>query len=132
MAKLGEPLDPGPLAGLAGEFIRFRGALGSRTGRKQHPPAQAWLDQSYMSSEQARECRAAWDALAPWKKARWWLCNLRHGDPAQEVDSSRRGSPFALFSRCWWEQGSRAHRLPVSPCARRMTDPDASPWDFTP
>lgn len=132
MAKIGTPIDPGPLAELAATCIRRRGTGASRTGRKQHAPAQAWLDASFCNGPAAAAARAAWAALAPWKKYRWLKAAQRAGNPANQIDPHRAGSGFALFIACWLTQTDRTTRLPINPCARRVTDPTASPWDYTP
>lgn len=132
MAKVGAPIDPGPLADLVKKTITRRGADGAATAGKFCPPSQGFRDVSFAGSATSAEIKAAWLKLGHWKRWRWQLCAFRHGDPAKPIDRINGWPGFALFSKCWREQTDRDCYLPISPCSRRKTDPTANPWDYTP
>jgi len=74
----------------------------------------------------------AWLGLKYWKRIRWTVCAksqwLLYHPPAP----ANSYSGFHLFCTCWRDQMVKPGALPISPCARRRTDPNASPFDFTP
>lgn len=132
MAKLGERITDTALDALFGKIARIGRAGNARTAAKQHPAPPELIDsESWHPIDQAM-CVEAWRRMAKYKKLRWWLCHIRHGDPQRALDRERQGSGFALFVREWRTQHPRTSLLPVSPCARRRTDPNASFWDYTP
>jgi hypothetical protein len=74
----------------------------------------------------------AWKALAPWKRIRWSICAWRQGNPSAPPAGYIGWSGFSLYWQCWRTQNPPPGHQPISPCARRRTDPGASYWDFTP
>lgn len=71
--------------------------------------------------ERVNGWRNRWFSMGIWKRSRWHICALARG---------MRG--FQLFLQCCYQQNVDADHLPISPCSRRVTDPDASPFDWTP
>lgn len=132
MAKLGEAIEDGVLGPLFRKVARIGKAGDARTAARQHPAPPEFLDSEAWQPIDQWLCAEAWKAMAKYKKIRWWLCHIRHGDPATALDRERKGSGYALFVREWRTQHPRTSLLPISPCARRRTDPDASFWDYTP
>lgn len=132
MAKVGEPIDPGPLAPLADRLITRRGSGAGATAGAFTPPSDGFKAKHFANQDTTAEIRAAWLAMGHWKRWRWQLCAWRHGDPANPIDRHTGWPGFALFCKCWREQYDREQGLPLSPCSRRMTDPNANPWDYTP
>lgn len=132
MAKLGEAIEDGVLGPLFRKVARIGKAGDARTAARQHPAPPEFLDSEAWQPIDQWLCAEAWKAMAKYKKIRWWLCHIRHGNPANALDRERQGSGYALFVREWRTQHPRTSLLPISPCARRRTDPDASFWDYTP
>lgn len=132
MAKLGEAINDAVLAPLFAKVARIGRAGTARTAARQHDAPPELLDAESWQPIDRWMCAEAWKAMAPYKKIRWWLCHIRHGDPARAEDRERQGSGFALFVREWRTQHPRTSLLPISPCSRRRTDPNASFWDYTP
>lgn len=132
MAKLGEGISDPMMERLFAKVARIGRSGTARTAARQHDTPAELLDAESWQPIDRWMCAEAWKAMAPYKKIRWWLCHIRHGDPARELDRERQGSGFALFVREWRTQHPRTSLLPVSPCSRRRTDPNASFWDYTP
>lgn len=97
--------------------------------------AQHAQGMSHEKWQQAQaDCRFAadyWSKMAPWKQVRWMKCE-------QKTIGKAAGNGFSLFLYCWQVQritskmAAGTTPYPISPCARRKTDPNASPWDYTP
>lgn len=132
MAKLSDPIMNDSLDPLFEKIARIGRSGTTRTAARQHEAPPELLDAESWHPIDRWMCAEAWKAMAPYKKIRWWLCHIRHGDPARELDRERQGSGFALFVREWRTQHPRTSLLPVSPCSRRRTDQNASFWDYTP
>jgi len=132
MAKLGEGISDPMMEHLFAKVARIGRSGTARTAARQHDAPPELLDAESWHPIDRWMCAEAWKAMAAYKKIRWWLCHIRHGDPARELDRKRQGSGFALFVREWRTQHPRTSLLPISPCSRRRTDPNASFWDYTP
>lgn len=64
---------------------------------------------------------AQYDALDSWKQVRWNVCGIARGLIGR-----------TLYLRCCHEQATPLGKQPISPCSRRVTNPLASPFDWTP
>jgi hypothetical protein len=71
--------------------------------------------------EKQRTYGLSFAMLASWKQARWNACARARGMSGR-----------ALYLQCSNEQRTPEDKEPISPCARRVLDPNASPFDFTP
>ena len=71
--------------------------------------------------DRARRYSNDWLYMPIWKKQRW-----------RECARTRNLSGRALYLQCAYQQNTPPEKRPVSPCARRVTDPMASPFDWTP
>lgn len=68
-----------------------------------------------------RQYSTAYNTLRLWKQVRWNLCGLARGITGRN-----------LYLRSAFEQNTAVGYHPISPCARRVIDPGASPFDWTP
>jgi hypothetical protein len=132
MAKITTPDIPPELAQAAAITLRV-----TTSGAQQY--ARRWFalpapDSSTQLRQQARvaACALSWNALRAWKRTRWTICAYRNGVPANAPDGVQNFAGFSLYLRCWIDQNIVSPHEPISPCARRVTDPGASPFDFTP
>lgn len=78
------------------------------------------------------QIHAAWTQLSTWKKIRWTLCALRHMAPIPTGPTAKYYNGYALYASMSHSQNVIVPKEPISPCARRLTDPGASPHDYTP
>jgi hypothetical protein len=78
------------------------------------------------------EAKAAWDRLKTWKKRRWSLCAFFTYNDDGGVIGKSGYSGKSLYLKCWLEQRPGSDKQPISPCSARVTDPDASPWNYQP
>lgn len=92
-------------------------------------PPPEWIAEQIALYEQAK---AAWARIAPWKKIRWSLCAISTWGDAITVEGATGYSGYTLYLKCWLEQKPDPDKQPISPCSARVTDPDASPWDYQP
>ena len=80
-------------------------------------PADAFTE----NLERAKNYGIKWQYLTKWKQMRWTLCaQLRHM------------SGRALYLQQAYAQQTPTDKQPISPCSRRVTNPLASPFDWTP
>lgn len=61
------------------------------------------------------------DTLGGWKRMRWNICGIARGMTGRN-----------LYLQCCYQQNTPLGNHPVSPCSRRVLDPLASPFDWTP
>lgn len=86
-------------------------------------------------AEQAALYQAAidsWSVLHTWKKVRWSLCAISIWGDIDLLKGANGYSAFSLYAKCWLEQKPLPGKQPISPCSARVTDPDASPWNYQP
>jgi len=76
--------------------------------------------------------KLGWNALSGWKKYRWALCAWRKGLASKPPVGWSGWSGMTLYFQCRVEQNTPADKQPISPCSERVTNPDASPWDYQP
>lgn len=96
---------------------------------KMPKPTQTTIDEQRILYTNAR---ASWDVLATWKKTRWTLCAFAQLNlPNFQSDPIGFGG-YSLYMREWLMQRPAAGKQPISPCSARVTDPNASPWDYQP
>jgi hypothetical protein len=67
------------------------------------------------------EAVLAWERLKQWKQFRWHTCALTFGLTGA-----------TLYVKNYMVQNTTLGRQPMSPCARRVWDPEANEWDYTP
>ena len=132
MAIVGAPLPPEqwpPGAAAAINRWQQHGATVARQAGQQ-PPATPEMLAAW--AEITRAIAAEWAALDHWKRWRWSLCAWKHRDHAATPDPQDGDSGFRLYLACYLDQAIVAPHQPISPCARRVWDPGANYWDFTP
>jgi len=132
MARVGAPLPseqwpPGAAAML--DRMTLSGSPSARLAGQQTPASAAELAQWAVRT---RAAATAWHALKPWKRWRWSLCAWRHRHHDNPIAPHDGDSGFRLYLECYLAQRVTAPKQPVSPCARRTWDQNASPWDYTP
>lgn len=132
MARVTGPTDTGSLAPeLRGQF--YTATIRGQTYANRPPPPRPMTPEqlaAYLATLEA--ARASWLGLSVWKRARWTICAYRHGIPANDPAGVPGWGGLTLYQRCWFEQHVESPHQPMSPCARRATDPGASAWDYTP
>jgi hypothetical protein len=132
MAKITSPFSPGYLTDIYKKVVRSY-ELGSddiaKFAAEMPTPSPEWIaEQSTLFTD----AQAAWSRLATWKKVRWSLCAINtYGDPTT-ITGIKGQSGYTMYIRSWLEQKPAADHQPISPCSARVTDPDASPWDYQP
>lgn len=132
MAKVTGTVVPSAL------LARFKRTV--RLSRRQDKVfARRWFQIPYPDSPEQRAqqaklagCVQAWRKLPPWKKTRWTKCAYRNGIPIDPPTGVKWFGGFTLYTREWLKQGITPGSQPISPCSRRMTNPAASPFDWTP
>lgn len=85
-----------------------------------------------LSRVRLQEIHEAWRDLQVWKKTRWSLCAMTHPAPRAPGPNEKYQNGWSLYYQCFMRQHTIIPHEPISPCSRRMTDPGASPWDYTP
>ncbi len=132
MARVTGPTDTGSLApALRGQF--YTASIRGRTYANKPPPPQPISAEQLAAYLAALEAaRTSWAALSVWKRARWTICAMRHGLPADDALGFIGWGGLTLYQKMWFDQSIISPHQPTSPCARRITDPGASPWDYTP
>lgn len=121
MAIITTPSVPADLAGIVATTIRYkRTSSGLRAERWTPNPRR--LTPAYLAHlTRWQNAKIAWAVLRKWKRERWIICANKTG---------KRGE--SLYIREYLSQATIYPSQPVSPCSRRMTDPLADPWDYTP
>lgn len=74
----------------------------------------------------------SWKGLKTWKKARWTLCAIATWGDITNKKGKSGYSGYSLYIQCWLEQQPQPGKQPISPCSQRVTNPDASPWNYQP
>lgn len=127
--------DPIPISEIPPEFAnvvrryKIRGLEISAYAEPMPTPPQEWINEQIEFFEQAA---GAWERLHTWKKVRWSICAINtYGDP-DTLSGAPGYSGKSLYIKCWLEQKPEANKQPISPCSARVTDPDASPWNYQP
>ena len=64
---------------------------------------------------------ASWKSLTFWKRQRWSNCAI-----------VTRQSGVNLYIKESISQNVTPPKQPISPCSARVTDPNASPWNYAP
>jgi len=92
-------------------------------------PSPEWIAEQI---ELFNAAKAAWARLHTWKKTRWSLCALSTWAGGGPSEGTSGFSGYTLYVKCWLEQKPDPEKQPISPCSARVTDPDASPWNYQP
>lgn len=132
MAKRFEPFNLGNLGDLFKKTVRafdYRGQPIARLAVNMPEPSPEWIAEQTLLYSNAK---AAWDRLATWKKTRWTLCAYTTWGDGGFLRGSLGYSGFSLYVREWLTQKPASDKQPISPCSARVTDPDASPWNYQP
>lgn len=143
MVRVGAPVDAGSLQPQVDALLK-RGKVGGRDVIIERPyvdpqpyqdkygdwiyPTPRWE----LGVEARQLAYSAYYSLSFWKRARWTICAYRHGVPANAPAGVAGWSGLSLYLRCFFAQNIIPPAQPISPCARRVTDATASPWDYTP
>lgn len=94
------------------------------------PTASAeWIAEQLVNYNNAK---AAWARLHTWKKTRWSLCAIKTWGNLANLKGQSGYSGYSLYIQCWLDQVPPANGQPISPCSARVTDPNASPWNYQP
>lgn len=73
-----------------------------------------------------------WSRLNTWKKTRWTLCAIKTWGNIATMQGAAGYSGYSLYIKTWLEQRPESDKQPISPCSARVTDPEASPWNYQP
>jgi hypothetical protein len=132
MAKVGAPVSPGDIPADISKAISFYSALGVDYARLLFIPPNP--DSPAQLEHQARIAAAieGWRTLRKWKQNRWTICAYRTFGSITTYDSIKGKSGLTMYITAWMQQATQIGHQPVSPCSRRVTDPGASPFDYTP
>lgn len=129
MAKLSNPdWSDAPSLRKIADLIKLPSGYAARMA--QH--AQGMAAAAFLAKQgEYAECAVWWGYMTEWKRARWQRCEAK-------LSNRKEASGFWLFWYCWQAQGlsqqiaAKGTPYPISPCSRRATNPNASPWDYTP
>lgn len=122
----------GPLGALIRHNITDRAQRGVFTARiTTHRPVKNNPAFAQMMLNNTHAVKG-WAALSGWKKYRWSLCAFRKGLASKPPLGWSGWSGMSLYFQCRVEQNTPADKQPISPCSARVTDPDASPWNYQP
>lgn len=127
--------SPFPLADLPDGFKKvvrafvLRGQPVAVYNAEMPTPSPEWLAEQ---TELYNNAVAAWNRLKTWKKTRWSLCAYSHYGSISPSAGVNGYSGFTLYVNEWLVQKPDPDKQPISPCSARVTDPDASPWNYQP
>lgn len=121
MAKTSGLTDPATWPPGAAALVFNAGKPGESLIRFSPTAARGRPESFTTTNEIALLAATGWKMLTSWKKIRWQLCALAHGMTGPSI-----------YRREWERQNIEPGKQPISPCARRLTDPNASPHDYTP
>lgn len=127
--------SPFPTADLPDNFAKavktflFRGQPVAAAATQILAPSPEWLAEQAVLYENALN---GWKGLKTWKKTRWTLCALSTFGTGDYMIGISGYSGFTLYVGEWLKQKTEAGKQPISPCSARVTDPDASPWNYQP
>jgi hypothetical protein len=132
MAKVTQPLPRSQLITGYKSVINNAGNKLKRTARlknQKSPMNKKELAELRLKLERAR---ISWQRLKLWKKYRWYLCAIKSYGSTVLNKSAKGYGAYTLYIQAYLKQNTLNGKQPISPCSARITDPLASPWDYTP